>query len=343
MLRSCILVGVGTAVLTPALFQPSLTPQQSGTTQRLQAISAVNAGVAWASGLGGTFVRTTDGGKTWQAGVVPGADSLEFRDVEAVSDRIAYLLAAGEGSASRIYKTEDGGNTWTLQFRNSDPKAFFDCFAFWTPRQGLAFSDAVAGRFPLRLTGDGATWQDIGRRLPPAGENEGGFAASGTCVGTHGTERAWVATGNGTRPRVLATSDRGATWKSYDTPLLGGQGAGGFTLGFRDSLHGMVAGGSLDSTRGGAAERVAVTADGGQHWSLTNPPPFEGAVFGLGYVPGLPRTVLITGPGGAAWSPDEGRTWHRLGDATGYWAVTFAEPRGGWLVGTNGRILKVSF
>jgi hypothetical protein len=43
---------------------PRLTPQQSGTTVRLQAVSAVNARVVWASGVGGTFTLTTDGGAT---------------------------------------------------------------------------------------------------------------------------------------------------------------------------------------------------------------------------------------------------------------------------------------
>jgi hypothetical protein len=28
---------------------------------------------------------------------------------------------------------------------------------------------------------------------------------------------------------------------------------------------------------------------------------------------------------------------------TGYWAVAFASPQAGWLVGTDGRILKISF
>jgi photosystem II stability/assembly factor-like uncharacterized protein len=337
------LVAVGTLVLAPPPIQPTLQSQRSGTTRRLQAISVVSPQVAWASGLGGTFVRTTDGGKTWHVGVVPGADSLEFRDVEGVSDRVAYLLAAGEGPASRIYKTENGGRSWKLQFENPDTKAFFDCFEFWTPSQGLAFSDAVSGRFLGRVTTDGTSWRDIRDRLPPALETEGGFAASGTCVVTQGRDRAWVATGNGAKARVLATSDRGVTWTSHDTPLLAGQGAGGFTLDFRDSLHGMIAGGSLDSTRARAAERVAVTSDGGRHWRLTRPPPFDGAVFGLSYVPGLQRTVMITGPGGAAWSSDEGQTWHRLADVSGYWAVTFAGPRAGWLVGTDGRILEVSF
>src|ERR1700712_1499454 len=90
---------------------PRLTVQQSGTTNRLQAISPVNQWVVWASGVGGTYVKTTDGGKHWKAGVVPGAESLQFRDVEGVSDKEAYLLAAGTGTDSRIYKTEDGGET----------------------------------------------------------------------------------------------------------------------------------------------------------------------------------------------------------------------------------------
>ena len=99
---------------------PTLTPQQSGTTNRLQAISPVNGRVAWASGVGGTFVVTTDGGNTWRAGVVPGAEALQFRDVEGISERVAYLMAAGTGTDSRIYKTEDGGRTWREQFRNTD-------------------------------------------------------------------------------------------------------------------------------------------------------------------------------------------------------------------------------
>src|ERR1700694_1558794 len=60
---------------------PILTPQTSGTANRLQAVSPVNSRIVWASGVNGTFVATTDGGKTWRAGVVPGAEALQFRDV----------------------------------------------------------------------------------------------------------------------------------------------------------------------------------------------------------------------------------------------------------------------
>ena len=64
--------------------QPKLTPQNSGTTQLLISVSPVNSRVVWAAGTGGTFVVTTDGGKNWKAGVVPGAETLQFRDPTGV-------------------------------------------------------------------------------------------------------------------------------------------------------------------------------------------------------------------------------------------------------------------
>jgi photosystem II stability/assembly factor-like uncharacterized protein len=112
-----------------------------------------------------------------------------------------------------------------------------------------------------------------------------------------------------------------------------------------------VGGGDLDPADPNNA-RTAISGDGGQTWTLTNPPPVTGAIFGLSYVgrtghaPGddLGRAVVITAnDGGAAWTPDEGNTWFTLPDVTGFWAVAFATPKAGWIVGTDGRILKISF
>src|SRR5205807_8414456 len=49
------------------LHQPTLTPQNSGTTNGLIAVWPVNPQVIWACDRAGTFTFTTDGGKTWTA------------------------------------------------------------------------------------------------------------------------------------------------------------------------------------------------------------------------------------------------------------------------------------
>ena len=100
---------------------PVLTAQATGVDARFIGISAVDEGIVWISGTEGTYARTTDGGTTWHAGVVPDAEALQFRDVHAVDAETAYLLSIGEGEQSRIYKTVDAGATWTLQFTNPEP------------------------------------------------------------------------------------------------------------------------------------------------------------------------------------------------------------------------------
>ena len=334
------------------IHQPTLTPQNSGTTQGLIAVSPVNSRVVWASGRGGTFVRTTDGGETWKAGVVPGAETLQFRDVQGVSEKVAYLSSIGSNPGDfRIYKTEDGGATWTMQFQNQTVGAFYDCFAFWTPRRGIAHSDSVNGKFPDLRTTDGMTWQDISSNLPPALPGEASFASSGTCVAAQGGNNAWIATGGSTTARVLATRDGGDTWNAYAAPLVSSSSAGAFTVAFRDPWHGIVGGGDLDPNDPNNAA-TALSSDGGKTWKLTNKPPVTGAIFGLSYISrtgegigdSLGRAVVITAnAGGAAWTPDEGTTWFTLPGVSGYWAVAFATPKAGWLVGTEGRILKISF
>jgi hypothetical protein len=146
----------------PIIHQPTLTPQDSGTTNGLIAVSPVNPQVVWASGRNGTFTVTTDGGQTWNAGVVPGAEALQFRDVQGFSASVAYLMSIGNNPTDfRVYKTLDGGATWTIEFENQNPSAFYDAFAFWTPQRGILHSDSVNGVFPDFRTLDGMTWQDI--------------------------------------------------------------------------------------------------------------------------------------------------------------------------------------
>ena len=215
---------------TIALFaSPQWALQTSGVTARLRGVSAVNDRVAWASGADGTVLRTTDGGATWKKLTVT-ADALDFRDVDAIDERTAYVLSIGNGPASRIYKTTDAGATWKLQFKNDDPKAFYDAMSFWDANHGVVVGDAIDGQFCIMTTENGGrTWMRVAANdLPPALENEGAFAASGTNIALFGKSHAWIGTGAGAKARVLRTTDRGRTWEIADTPLPSSASAGIF-------------------------------------------------------------------------------------------------------------------
>jgi photosystem II stability/assembly factor-like uncharacterized protein len=145
-------------MLSSIALAQSFTVQNSTSTENLRGLSAVSSSVIWASGTHGTYLRTLDGGTTWTAGHVVGAEALDFRDVQAFSADEAYLLAAGPGEQSRIYRTADAGKTWALQFTNTEPKGFYDCMGFWDRTHGIALGDPVDGEFELITTEDGEHW-----------------------------------------------------------------------------------------------------------------------------------------------------------------------------------------
>lgn len=343
VLAGCSPSGARTpAAGTAPAARPALEAQSSGTTALLQAVSAVSDSVVWVSGHRGTWARTTDGGRTWRAAQVPGADTLQFRDVYALDADRAWLMSAGPGALSRIYRTGDGGATWELQFTNPEPAGFYDCLDFWDARRGLAFSDQVNGKVMILATSDGgARWSLVPESaLPAALPDEGGFAASGTCLVTRPGGHAWIATGNAPRSRVLHTADYGRTWTVSDVPIAAGSAAGLTTITFRDDRNGAGLGGPLGDADA-ATDNVVITADGGRTWRAGGRPTFTGAVFGAAFVPGAGAALVAVGPRGSSLSRDGGETWAAL-DSLAYWGIGFSPAGTGWITGPGGRITRVS-
>jgi photosystem II stability/assembly factor-like uncharacterized protein len=328
--------------------EPVLSPQVSGTTARLQSIAPITEDIVWVSGASGAILRTTDGGATWVKHVIPGAETLAFRDIHAESADVAWVLTNNGGPNARIYKTIDAGATWTLEFQSPIANTFYDCFAFWSPRRAVAIPDAEDGRFDaIRMT-DGHTWENIGDSFGPGQIGEGLFPTSGNCVTTLGPRRAWAVLGGASPARVVLTRDGGDTWDSHDIPIAGGPSGGGMNVLFRDHRHGIISGGDV-ATPTVPQQNIARSSDGGETWTLATPTPFPGAAYALTYIPrrhgcGPDHEVFAAGPSGAAWSRDEGDTWEPVaGAATGYFGVAFASSRRGWLVGRDGAITRIDF
>lgn len=315
-------------------------PQASNTTESLRGLQAVSAQIAWASGTHGTYLRTTDGGLHWLVNIVPGAASLDFRDVKAFDSQTAYLLSSGGGAQSRIYKTTNGGEQWTLLFTNPDATGFLDALGFWDKQHGIALGDPVNGRFAIFTTGDGGqSWQR--EPGPAAAPDEGAFAASGTCLVVKGTNKAWFGTGGPRGARVFRSEDRGRSWHIAQTAIRNdSKSAGIFSLAFEDELHGEAVGG--DYTRPADRMRTAaITSDAGLTWNSPPASPAGGYRSGVAFMPAMKDTLVAVGTSGSDVSRDRGQTWDSISSSQNLNAVSASPDGSVWAVGPHGTILKL--
>jgi photosystem II stability/assembly factor-like uncharacterized protein len=315
--------------------------QNVDTKASFRGLSVVNEKVVWASGSGGTIIRTIDGGKTWKVMIVPGAEKLDFRDIEAFDANTAYILSIGNGESSRIYKTVDGGAKWNLLFKNTDSKAFFDAIACMDRNRCLALSDPVEGRFPLIVTTDGgATWRSDTKITgsPIAKEGEAAFAASGTCL-IYVPPLTFMLVSGGMAARVFrsAPTDTGYLDWLVSEPSFkkGTSGSGIFSIAMFDKLNGVIVGGDYEKPAD-ANDNLAFTIDGGKTWSIGTG--LTGYRSAAAYVD--KNTIIAVGTNGTDISSDGGKTWKKIGDEN----LNVVQAKGNkavWAAGPNGLVVKL--
>lgn len=317
-------------------------PQTVRTDASFRSVSLAGPDVVWIGGTNGTFVRSTNGGETWQTGTVPDALTCDFRDVHAIDAQTAFLMSAGpaEKGQARIYKTIDGGQTWLLLYQTQQPGVFLDGMDFWDKAHGLVFGDPVNSKWFILTTADGGkTWQLVPETvLPVMQPGEAAFAASGTSVVVQGKRNGWIASGGGMSSRVFRSTDRGRTWAASTTPLPAGEATGLFGMHFFSAKVGMAVGGNYKQEQQ-PGPNATITRDGGQTWQVvspTNPPGLKEAVALL---PG--DRLLTVGPSGTSLSADQGQTWQAL-DTDGHHSVACVKGTC-YAVGAKGKVSKQVF
>ena len=321
----------------------------------LRGLSAVNENIIWASGASGTIIRTIDGGKNWSVMIVPGAEKQDFRGIRAFDDKTAVIMSSGkaEDGQARIYRTADGGKSWTQVYEQKTPGIFFDAIAFWDRKHGIvlsdpivpsdASSDAKESRFALFKTDDGgATWKQVPpAALPPALPNEGGFAASNSCLVVQGNQNVWFATGGATVARVFRSSDQGQTWSVADTPMHPANASSGvFSLAFHDAKNGIAVGGDYAHPESSGLPSVLITSDGGKTWRSGAPTiPAGMYLSSVAYAPhSRAGSMVAAGIKGLVLASADG-TWAKESDEN-LNAVAYAGPGVIWAVGSKGIVLR---
>jgi photosystem II stability/assembly factor-like uncharacterized protein len=317
--------------------------QTVNTTASFRGLSVVNEKVIWSSGTSGTVIMTLDGGKVWRVMTVPGAEKLDFRDIEAFDQFTAYVLSIGNGENSRMYKTIDGGKTWTLEFKNTNEKAFFDAIACTRRRDCIAMSDPVNGAFLLARhnstvrIGSGSKIDIIEKMEtyagPEAHDGEAAFAASGTCLLRKGPTNYIVSGGSAAR---VFRSEPNGDWSVSDTPIIhGSAGSGIFSIAMFDLRNGVIVGGDYEKPNE-INKNLAFTTDGGTTWKLGTG--LSGYRSAVSYID--KKTIIAVGTNGTDITSDGGKSWKKTGSED-LNAVQSKGKKATWAVGPNGMVAKL--
>jgi photosystem II stability/assembly factor-like uncharacterized protein len=350
--------------------------QDSGTKVSLRGIDSVDGQVAWASGNGGTILKTIDGGAHWQKCTFPDAGTdgvtLDFRGVQAFDAWTAIVMASGPDQKSRLYRTADGCVTWDLVLTNHDPEGFFDAIHMTSRKTGILISDPVKGTFyirglsikqhvhgfPLYATVDGGeTWRKIDDGLLEAREDKDGnsaesiFAASNSSMldlGS-GNQMAFITGGAGSSlhfvqytnvANTLQCKGPCSTVVTTDSTFAGGKTAGGFSLAANLDHSGapiIVAVGG-DFNRPDASEGTSATC---LIKSKGKNECKASATPPHGYRSAVAydatlQAFVAAGPNGSDISRDDGKTWAPLDN--GAWNALSLP----FIVGPGGRIGKLN-
>ncbi len=349
----------------PTPTNPPWQMQDSGTTASLRGIDSVDGTVAWASGTGGTVLRTIDGGAHWTKCAVPdeakdGA-TLDFRGVQAWDEKTAIVMASGPGGKSRLYKTTDGCMRWKLMMKNHEKDGFWDAFILDKKpySEGWLLGDPVKGKFTVFVTSDrGKFWDRLPNpslRVTP--ETQSAFAASNSSMLSSESAGPFVTGGTG-GAFSYAIEDRWVCcdcsndgdrqvfkekkWIAHEIPV--GEktsSSGAFSASVKtkgnvaplwDATYVVVGG---DYTKPNESNHTAAwSIDGGKSWTASTTPP-HGYRSAVQWSEALKLWITV-GTNGSDISRDDGKTWQPLDD--GNWNALSLP----FVVGPNGRIARMN-
>jgi len=309
---------------------------ETPTKASLRGLSPVTEQIVWASGSGGTWLRTLDGGETWESGIIDGLDSVDFRDIEAFDANTAIAMASGQPAV--IYKTKDGGKTWEKKYQGPE-EAFLDGMAFYN-NMGYAIGDVVDGKWMvLESKNQGENWQWM-ELSPPGPIGGGSFAASGSGILADADNIWFVSAGKDSK--IYHSNNNGFHWENYITPVPQEEDSEGIFSFVRIDAEGMVAVGGDFSKPDLTGKNSAMSLDKGKSWTLTTGNPLSGYKSGVEFFSRFGWLIAV-GPNGSDFSANRAEDWEKFSDE-GFHAVKMDHTTTSvWASGANGTVARLIY
>lgn len=331
MIKWIFLIGFWAGINSASAQNYSWQEIQTPVKASLRGLSPVSDLVVWASGSGGTWLRTLDGGKTWDHGVIAGLDTVDFRSIHAFDGNTA--LAASAGQPAVIYRTEDGGRSW-VKVHEEGKEAFFDAIAFSDKRKGYALGDPVGGNWMILETVDGGkSWQSL-TNLPKAEAGEAAFAASSSSMIAK-KDQLMFATG-GSISNLHFYSFSKAQWtKEPISQIAQGESSQGVFAITEQGEHLILVGGDYLKPKVVQGNLVLRS-----HGVFSIP-----SQSTSGYRSGIaslrkPNLLVAVGPDGWDFSLDSGLTWISFSEVGFHAVKSSSDKKYLWASGSQGRIGK---
>lgn len=260
-------------------------------------------------------------------------DTLNIRSMALIDNNIFTLSI---GNPALLYKNSE------LVYSENHPNVFYDSMAFWNSEEGIAMGDPTENCLSILITRDGGkNWQKIPcDQLPNSIDGEAAFAASDTNIKTLG-DMVWIASG-GMASRILFSSDKGKSWKIFNTPIVQGTPTTGmYSIDFYDSKNGFAIGGDYTQPKANLNTKIT-TNDGGKSWQLVGNGQAPGYRSCIKYVPNSEaKSLVAVGFEGIDYSADCGHTWLSL-SKEGFYTIRFLNDSVAFAAG-KGRISMLNF
>lgn len=315
---------------------PAWNSFQSPGKASLRGLSPISDQVCWASGSGGTWLKTEDGGASWQMGTVAGLDTVDFRSIHAFDAQTAVVASAGQPAV--IYRTEDGGKTWGKAHQEGK-EAFFDAIQFVDAQRGYVLGDPIGGKWMILETLDGGrSWHSL-TNLPDAVQGEAAFAASSSSLLADSEGLTFATGGSVSRLHRYAYASQSWAVRELIDMTQGESSQGVFAATSLPGEGGLVlVGGDYLKPENRIANALLVL---GEVTISTSEGP-GGYRSGVAYLQNKGWVVAV-GPGGSDFSSDGAHSWQPFSQ-TGFHAVK-AAPVGSvlWASGGQGRLGKLVY